>query len=217
MQSRVAQATPLRGGDADRPAGGRPAQLAGAARSRSARLSAQELSTLIETLTARNRELRSGLADIREQLRQYERLRAAGPERPPGQPRGPAPHHRLRRPGGGRWAGDRDGRRRRPRRDRAERPASTSCATPAPRRSRSTACASRPARWRPRAPRSLRDRRRRGRAAASRSARSASPDGLLGAMQRPGGIISQLKLFIQAHHPDSARPRSRASCRRARS
>jgi uncharacterized protein YlxW (UPF0749 family) len=36
------------------------------------RLSATELSTLIETLTARNRELRSGLADIREQLRQYE-------------------------------------------------------------------------------------------------------------------------------------------------
>jgi uncharacterized protein YlxW (UPF0749 family) len=36
------------------------------------RLSATELSTLIETLTARNRELRSGLADIRDQIRQYE-------------------------------------------------------------------------------------------------------------------------------------------------
>lgn len=36
------------------------------------RLSATELSTLIETLTARNRELRSGLADIRDQVRQYE-------------------------------------------------------------------------------------------------------------------------------------------------
>lgn len=36
------------------------------------RLSATELSTLIETLTARNRELRSGLAAIRDQLRQYE-------------------------------------------------------------------------------------------------------------------------------------------------
>lgn len=36
------------------------------------RLSATELSTLIETLTAANRELRSGLADIRDQLRQYE-------------------------------------------------------------------------------------------------------------------------------------------------
>lgn len=41
------------------------------------RLSAPELSTLIETLTARNRELRSGLADIREQLRQYE---VSGPQ-----------------------------------------------------------------------------------------------------------------------------------------
>lgn len=36
------------------------------------RLTATELSTLIETLTARNRELRSGLADIRDQIRQYE-------------------------------------------------------------------------------------------------------------------------------------------------
>ncbi|HEV8252434.1 MAG TPA: DUF881 domain-containing protein [Candidatus Limnocylindria bacterium] len=41
------------------------------------RLSATELSTLIETLTARNRELRSGLTDIREQLRQYE---VSGPQ-----------------------------------------------------------------------------------------------------------------------------------------
>jgi len=35
-------------------------------------LSAQDLSTLIETLSARNAELRSGLADIREQLRDYD-------------------------------------------------------------------------------------------------------------------------------------------------
>lgn len=41
------------------------------------RLSATELSTLIETLTAANRELRSGLADIRDQLRQYE---VSGPQ-----------------------------------------------------------------------------------------------------------------------------------------
>jgi uncharacterized protein YlxW (UPF0749 family) len=34
-------------------------------------LSAQELSTLIETLTRRNRELGTGLTDIREQLREY--------------------------------------------------------------------------------------------------------------------------------------------------
>lgn len=40
-------------------------------------LSAQELSTLIETLTSRNRELRTGLADIREQLREYE---VSGPQ-----------------------------------------------------------------------------------------------------------------------------------------
>jgi uncharacterized protein YlxW (UPF0749 family) len=38
-------------------------------------LPAQELSQLIETLSDRNRELRTGLADIREQLREY---RAAG-------------------------------------------------------------------------------------------------------------------------------------------
>lgn len=41
------------------------------------RLTAPELSTLIETLTAGNRELRAGLADIREQLRQYE---VSGPQ-----------------------------------------------------------------------------------------------------------------------------------------
>jgi uncharacterized protein YlxW (UPF0749 family) len=34
-------------------------------------LSAQELSQLVQTLSDRNRELRSGLADIREQLREY--------------------------------------------------------------------------------------------------------------------------------------------------
>lgn len=34
-------------------------------------LSAQDLSTLIETLTRGNRELRTGLADTREQLREY--------------------------------------------------------------------------------------------------------------------------------------------------
>jgi len=34
-------------------------------------LSAQDLSTLIETLSDRNRELRSGLSDVQEQLREY--------------------------------------------------------------------------------------------------------------------------------------------------
>lgn len=42
------------------------------------RLSAQELSTLIETLTQRNRELRTGLADIREQVREYTLLGSQG-------------------------------------------------------------------------------------------------------------------------------------------
>jgi uncharacterized protein YlxW (UPF0749 family) len=41
-------------------------------------LSAQELSQLIETLAGRNRELRTGLADIREQLREYRVARSQG-------------------------------------------------------------------------------------------------------------------------------------------
>lgn len=40
-------------------------------------LSAQDLSQLIDTLSTRNRELRSGLGDIREQLRDY---RVSGPQ-----------------------------------------------------------------------------------------------------------------------------------------
>jgi uncharacterized protein YlxW (UPF0749 family) len=40
-------------------------------------LSAQDLSQLIDTLSSRNRELRSGLADVREQLREY---RVSGPQ-----------------------------------------------------------------------------------------------------------------------------------------
>src|SRR5438093_12667243 len=42
-------------------------------------LSAQELSTLIETLTARNRELRDGLAGIQQQLREYQGAGTQGP------------------------------------------------------------------------------------------------------------------------------------------
>lgn len=41
-------------------------------------MSAQDLSTLIETLSARNRELQSGLADAREQLREYRVAEAQG-------------------------------------------------------------------------------------------------------------------------------------------
>jgi len=42
------------------------------------RLSAQDLSTLIETLTRRNRELRTGLADIRDQVRSYSEAGSQG-------------------------------------------------------------------------------------------------------------------------------------------
>ncbi len=48
----------------------RPSQLSS--------LSAQELSTLIETLSARNRELRTGLTDIQNQLREYRTSGTAG-------------------------------------------------------------------------------------------------------------------------------------------
>lgn len=41
-------------------------------------LSAQELSLLIETLAARNRELRSGLADLRETVREYRLAESQG-------------------------------------------------------------------------------------------------------------------------------------------
>lgn len=41
-------------------------------------LSAQELSSLIETLSARNVELRDGLAELREQIRDYERAQVQG-------------------------------------------------------------------------------------------------------------------------------------------
>lgn len=41
-------------------------------------LTAQELSTLVETLDARNVELADGLADLREQIRDYERAEVQG-------------------------------------------------------------------------------------------------------------------------------------------
>jgi len=41
-------------------------------------LSAQDLSTLIETLSNRNRELRSGVSDVQEQLREYRLAQAQG-------------------------------------------------------------------------------------------------------------------------------------------
>ena len=41
-------------------------------------LSAQELSTLVDTVTTRNVELADGLADLREQIRDYERAEVEG-------------------------------------------------------------------------------------------------------------------------------------------
>jgi len=41
-------------------------------------LSAQDLSTLIETLSDRNRELRAGVSDVREQLREYRLAQTQG-------------------------------------------------------------------------------------------------------------------------------------------
>jgi uncharacterized protein YlxW (UPF0749 family) len=41
-------------------------------------LSAQELSTLVETLSARNVQLSDGLEELREQIREYERAEIAG-------------------------------------------------------------------------------------------------------------------------------------------
>ena len=41
-------------------------------------MSAQDLSTLIETLSDRNRQLRSGLSDVQEQLREYRAAQAQG-------------------------------------------------------------------------------------------------------------------------------------------
>lgn len=41
-------------------------------------LSAQELSTLIETLSTRNAELRDGLANLREEVRTYQQAQAGG-------------------------------------------------------------------------------------------------------------------------------------------
>ena len=49
-------------------------------------LSAQDLSQLIDTLSARNRELRSGLADIARAAARVSGQRTPEPERPGGRP-----------------------------------------------------------------------------------------------------------------------------------
>ena len=160
------------------------------------RLTATELSTLIETLTARNRELRSGLADIREQLRQYE---VSGPQ---GQSALQASREDLRRitAFGGLAAVDGQGIVMEV--DGELDPIAVNDLVNELRNAGAEAIA-------------VDDVRITARSVAIEGARSieidgvevgeaftlraiGSPDGLLGAMERPGGIISQLELFIKA-------------------
>ena len=159
-------------------------------------LSAQELSTLIETLTARNRELRTGLADIREQLREYE---VSGPQ---GQSALQVSREDLRRitAFGGLASvngqgivmdvnGDLDAIALNDLVNELRNAGAEAIAVNDVRiTARSVAV---------QGPRSLRvDGVDVGQRFTLRAI--GSPDGLLSAMQRPGGIISQLKLFISA-------------------
>lgn len=159
-------------------------------------LPAQELSTLIETLTARNRELRAGLADIREQLREYE---VSGPQ---GQSALQVSREDLRRitAFGGLAAvdgqgivvqvdGDLDAIAVNDMVNELRNAGAEAIAVDKVRiTARSVAV---------QGPRSLEiDGVEIGRRFTLRAI--GSPDGLLSAMQRPGGIISQLKLFISA-------------------
>jgi uncharacterized protein YlxW (UPF0749 family) len=160
------------------------------------RLSATELSTLIETLTAGNRELRSGLADIREQLRQYE---VSGPQ---GQSALQVSREDLRRitAFGGLAAvdgqgivmdvdGDLDAIALNDIVNELRNAGAEAIAVDAVRiTARSVAIEG---------PRSIEiDGVEVGERFTLRAI--GSPDGLLGAMERPGGIISQLELFIKA-------------------
>lgn len=159
-------------------------------------LSAQELSTLIEALTARNRELRTGLADIRVQLREYE---VSGPQ---GQSALQVSREDLRRitafgglaPVNGQGIvmeveGDLDAIALNDLVNELRNAGAEAIAVDAVRiTARSVAVEG---------PRSLQvDGVDVGRS--FRLQAIGSPDGLLSAMQRPGGIISQLKLFISA-------------------
>jgi uncharacterized protein YlxW (UPF0749 family) len=159
-------------------------------------LSAQELSTLIETLTTRNRELRTGLADIREQLREYE---VSGPQ---GQSALQVSREDLRRitAFGGLAAvegqgivmtvdGGLDAIALNDLINELRNAGAEAIAVDEVRiNARSVAI---------QGPRSLQvDGVDVGRRFTLRAI--GSPDGLLGAMERPGGIISQLKLFISA-------------------
>lgn len=159
-------------------------------------LSAQELSTLIETLTTRNRELRTGLADIREQVRQYE---VSGPQ---SQSALQVSREDLRRitAFGGLAAvdgqgivmeveGHLDAIALNDLVNELRNAGAEAIAVDAVRiTARSVAIEG---------PRSLEiDGVEVGERFTLRAI--GSPDGLLGAMERPGGIISQLKLFISA-------------------
>lgn len=159
-------------------------------------LSAQEVSTLIETLTARNRELRTGLADIREQLREYA---VSGPQ---GESALQVSREDLRRitAFGGLAAvdgqgivmevdGDLDAIALNDLINELRNAGAEAIAVDKVRiTARSVAT---------QGPRSLEiDGVDVGRSFTLRAI--GSPDGLLSAMQRPGGIISQLKLFISA-------------------
>jgi uncharacterized protein YlxW (UPF0749 family) len=159
-------------------------------------LSAQELSTLIETLTARNRELRAGLADIREQLREYE---VSGPQ---GQSALQVSREDLRRitAFGGLAAVDGQGIVMNV--DGSLDAIALNDLINELRNAGAEAIAVDGVRITARSvaiegPRSLQiDGVDIGRRFTLRAI--GSPDGLLSAMQRPGGIISQLKLFISA-------------------
>ena len=159
-------------------------------------LSAQELSTLIETLTARNRELRTGLADIREQLREYE---VSGPQ---GQSALQVSREDLRRitAFGGLAAVDGQGIVMEV--DGSLDAIALNDLINELRNAGAEAIAVDEVRITARSvaiegPRSLQvDGVDIGRRFSLRAI--GSPDGLLSAMQRPGGIISQLKLFISA-------------------
>jgi uncharacterized protein YlxW (UPF0749 family) len=159
-------------------------------------LSAQELSTLIETLTARNRELRTGLADIREQVRQYQ---VSGPQ---SQSALQVSREDLRRitAFGGLAAVDGQGIEMDVNGDLD--PIALNDLVNELRNAGAEAIAVDGVRITARSvaiqgPRALKiDGVDIGRAFTLRAI--GSPDGLLSAMQRPGGIISQLKLFISA-------------------
>ncbi len=159
-------------------------------------LSAQELSTLIETLTARNRELRAGLADIREQLREYE---VSGPQ---GQSALQVSREDLRRitAFGGLAAVDGQGIVMQV--DGGLDAIALNDLINELRNAGAEAIGVDDVRITARSvavqgPRSLEiDGVDIGRRFTLRAI--GSPDGLLGAMERPGGIISQLKLFISA-------------------